>query len=397
MVSKYSAGEQYLGYLYQARYALLLILRSNEEAIISIESLDDVEFNDGDNVELIQLKHHSSPMNLTDRSPDLWKTIRVWSDHVNSGIVDPSKSILSIITTGTAVSNTIAYLLRPNPEIRDEVEALQRLVKAAKSSTNKLLRNAFDEFLSLEDETRSLLVSAIQVLDNSPDITDAEYEIKNEIKYAVRRENIQHLYERLEGWWFGKIIKHLRDHPHQMISKYEVHDKIRDIADQFKPDALPIDFLDAFPPDTPNPDYDSRYFVLQLKAIAIQNKRIEKAIIDYYRAFEQRSKWAREDLLIGDELKQYENKLVDEWERHFLALQDHEGFDETVEELLKQHGRSLYDWMEFDADFNIRPHVTEKYVMRGSYHILANDDNPKVWWHPKFLERLEELLHGVSR
>ena len=36
--------------------------------------------------------------------------------------------------------------------------------------------------------------------------------------------------------------------------------------------------------------------------------------------------------------------------------------------------------------------VTEKYVMRGSYHILADQDPSRVWWHPKFIGRLETLL-----
>jgi hypothetical protein len=48
--------------------------------------------------------------------------------------------------------------------------------------------------------------------------------------------------------------------------------------------------------------------------------------------------------------------------------------------------------MEFTANFPIRPLVTEPYVMRGSYHILANEEKPRVWWHPKFLERLQVLL-----
>ncbi|MBZ5604701.1 MAG: efflux RND transporter permease subunit, partial [Acidobacteriia bacterium] len=44
------------------------------------------------------------------------------------------------------------------------------------------------------------------------------------------------------------------------------------------------------------------------------------------------------------------------------------------------------------ADLRIRPNVSELYVMRGSFHILANKPAPSVWWHPKFLERLSEIL-----
>jgi len=39
--------------------------------------------------------------------------------------------------------------------------------------------------------------------------------------------------------------------------------------------------------------------------------RVEYAIRDYYRASEQRSKWAREELLVDGELQSYERELVE--------------------------------------------------------------------------------------
>lgn len=73
---QYSAASAALGYLYQVRYALLESLRRlrrGQEFIVSIETLDDVVFeNDGDAPELLQTKHHlNRPADLTDSSPDL--------------------------------------------------------------------------------------------------------------------------------------------------------------------------------------------------------------------------------------------------------------------------------------------------------------------------------------
>jgi len=37
--------------------------------------------------------------------------------------------------------------------------------------------------------------------------------------------------------------------------------------------------------------------------------------------------------------------------------------------------------------------VTEPYVARGSFHILANmAPLPRIYWHPLFLGRLRKLL-----
>ena len=177
------------------------------------------------------------------------------------------------------------------------------------------------------------------------------------------------------------------------ISGFEVQDKICEINDQFKPDALPIDFLDLELSDETELSQDDRRFVLQLKEIAINNKRIEKAILDYYKAFEQRSKWLREELVLGDEIEKYEKKLIDEWERYILMLQDEISEDDQENESeLKRIGRNIYNWMEQKADIRIRSGVTEPYVMRGSYHMLADRNPPRVNWHPKFLERLTQLL-----
>jgi hypothetical protein len=94
---------------------------------------------------------------------------------------------------------------------------------------------------------------------------------------------------------------------------------------------------------------------------------------------------------VGDEVESYERRLIDEWERFAAALTEElDGVASEIE--LKRVGRQIFNWMEQTADLRIRPNVSELYVMRGSFHILANKPAPSVWWHPKFVERLSEIL-----
>lgn len=394
MNTEFSAGPQALGYYYQVRHALYLILENREEAELSIESLDDVVFEEGgSSVELIQVKHHiDRKASLTDNSADLWKTIRVWSTNLNEKRILFSDILLTLVTTAKAPDGSIASLLRPDPDPnRDSKSANRRLIDIATNSNNESLKQAFEAFMILSSRQREELVDSIQVLDISPNISDTANKIKEKI-LGVRREHLDGLYERLDGWWFEKVIYHLSGKSRDTITRYEVYDKIVEITEQFYSDALPIDFLDAEPPTSLDSEGANRRFVHQLSIIMVKNRRIEKAIMDYYRAFEQRSRWVREDLLIGDELEKYEKKLVDEWDRHFLALEDEFSIDGAREEELQKFGRQIYKWADVEADIRIRHQVTEKYVMRGSYHILADQDPPRVWWHPKFIERLETLL-----
>jgi hypothetical protein len=71
--SDFSAAPSALGYLFQIRYALVLLLRADEpENVISIEKLDDVAFEeDGEPKQLLQFKHHViNSATLTDSSTD---------------------------------------------------------------------------------------------------------------------------------------------------------------------------------------------------------------------------------------------------------------------------------------------------------------------------------------
>jgi hypothetical protein len=83
--SDFSAAPSAMGYLFQMRSALVLLLRAKEpESVISIEKLDEVAFDEnGVPAQLLQLKHRViNTANLTDSSTDLWKTMRVWATAV---------------------------------------------------------------------------------------------------------------------------------------------------------------------------------------------------------------------------------------------------------------------------------------------------------------------------
>jgi hypothetical protein len=91
-------------------------------------------------------------------------------------------------------------------------------------------------------------------------------------------------------------------------------------TEEFKRSALPVDFKSTTPPLSVVADLDKRPFVRQLRRINVGPARVENAIRDYYRASEQRSRWAREDLLIDGELKIYEQELVEAWQPRFASM-----------------------------------------------------------------------------
>jgi len=391
VMSEFSAGPQAAGYLYQFRQALLLLLQGSEEAELKVEGLDDIDISDATTSSRLhaQVKHHvSRAADLTDASADIWKTIMVWATHLLSGRFPPNVD-LALITTATAPKGSAGAYLREGRE-RSVDDALGILRGVAATSTNRSLAPAFAAFSALSGSQQRFLLERVKIFDGAANLVDVAEDIRAEIRYATHPEFIDLVQERLEGWWLGQIARQLLERPDSALPRLEIHLKLASIAEQFHADALPIDFASSIP-DAIDAAGDKRIFVSQLREVTPNKLRIERCIIDYYRAYEQRSRWLREELLLATDLTDYENRLVDEWERYRLALEDEAAPDESDSAACLVFGRKLLGWMETEAEIPIRERVTEGYVMRGSFHMLADQARPRIWWHPFFLERLEKL------
>ena len=392
--SLFDASDAALGYAYQWRYALLLLLRRMRESVgarLSLEHLDDIAIDEGEAAStLVQTKRHRSrKASLTDASEDLWKTIRVWCEAIAARRINVAETTFALVTTSEAPADSIARLLRP--EARDPEDAERKLLAVAKVSKSTANRAAYDAFKALEPHLRTALVNAMVVLDGAEDVLDLRNRIAQEVMFAADPEHQTAFVERLEGWWFARVIQHLADRTAPPIAAEELNILIGDLRNQFQRDNLPIDFILA-DPETVDAESDPRTFVAQLRLIAVNNIRIEAAIRDFYRAYEPRSRWVREELLHVGELAAYKQRLIEEWKRFRALLEDELGIDTEEEKLA--FGRRFYKWMEFEAKINIRPRCEEPYVMRGSFQMLAN--YCRVGWHPEFLDRLKHLIAEAS-
>jgi hypothetical protein len=379
--NKYGATASATGYLYQCRYALyvgVLAIPENPNLEISIERFDDVAFElAGEPVKLIQAKHHLARKgNLTDASTDLWKTLRIWAERVDADLESAFKTSFVLMTTGNAPDGSAASFLRARD--RDEAAALELLVAVAETSKNESNKPAYTAFLKLLPEARLSLLRAIMVLDSSPNVIDVLDELSSELRHAVAKDHVQLFVERLEGWWFNVVVRALTGVGPTSIPVTAIENKMDELRDGFRRDALPVDYADQMPSDAIVADLDKRPFVRQLRLISVGPKRVEYAIRDYYRAYEQRSRWAREDLLVNGEIESYERQLIEAWEPRFEAARE-ELAEGCPDEHKIQAGRKIFDWAEKEADFPLRT-VRQRFLTHGSFHILAN--RHVVGWHP---------------
>lgn len=250
-MSNHQASEQMIGYLYQVRYALALLLDDdNSNSQISIEKFDDVALIDG-NVpkELVQLKHHVNKAgNLTDKSTDLWRTLKVWLDLVSESPDLIAETNFLIITTASAPDNTVAASLKKDSGIKrtpDMVDALYQTLKdVCTESESQSNRRFYEAFLSADENLAKCLINKIYVLDNANNIIDVEKRIRKQVRISCTRKYENKVMERLEGWWYRQVIEGLYSDTPIFISQDQVINYVVSTSQEYANDNLPIDIFD---------------------------------------------------------------------------------------------------------------------------------------------------------
>ncbi|MDA9526206.1 hypothetical protein XI06_39185 [Bradyrhizobium sp. CCBAU 11434] len=380
--SKFGAVAPFLGYLYQCRQALLLSIqlsKSFPSLTISIEKFDDVAIESaGVPAVQLQLKHHITPGALTDKSPDIWKTLRVWSEQTLDNPQLPFETRFVLFTTGCAGEGTAAAALRLGRTRQDEERALALLEEAAKSSKSQETKAAREAFMDLSPAARRSLIASFLVFDKAPNITNVRAEIEDMLAFAVPAQHIDALVDNLEGWWGAAVIRSLTDDSEPPLSLLALRAKVDELASAFRRGDLLL-----------NPELgaaltgveltsDNRTFVRQMRCIGLGQSPIDMAKRDYYKATTQRSEWVRENALFDGEAQRYDDSLVDRWQRECMALAEETNL--SSEDIKKSYGRQIFHWANrYQAPFRNRH---EAWLTTGSFHLLA--DNIRVGWHPDF-------------
>lgn len=393
-MTSHDASSSAIGYLYQVRWALLELLRGARERpdmALTLEKFDDVAWEDsgGDPQELLQLKHHKhSNGSLTDKSADMWRTLKVWMD--DPQFRDISGPDLSIVTTATAPPGTAASYLRR--EARDVASAVGLLDKAAASSKEKhKTAAARAQWLKLSDADRIGIVQRMYVLDGHLPIEELDGALEDALWFAAPQGRTADFLAVLDSWWMGVAIDLLRK-ARRSIRADELKAKLDDIRDGFHPDNLittvpRVDGTDVMK------QYRERRFVSQLLWIGATPVALKRAVADFHRAVTQTTHWVDRNLLEMSEFDTFKDALTDEWELAFDdMLQDLP--DDASDEEKKQAGTVLYRRLRDSTAVQVRPRYTEEFYARGIRHELA--DGCTKGWHPDFEELVETLTVGTA-
>lgn len=372
--------------------------RGQQDSLVQLrlEALDDIVFErHGLPTDLLQTKHQVRPTaNLTASNVDVWRTLNVWMDVWPQ--VRDSAPLLHMVTTATAPAGSPLCYLREDPMVRDIQKALDGLIDAAEASTNRTTQVWRQKFLEMDRDQRRQLLGCVVIEDGSATAREIDEPLTAIFRYAIRRGQEEAFLQHLKGWWAGVAVR-LMDRSLPAITASDVQSQIEVLVDQFRSDTLPVSpdiIQQRYAAEDVEP-YRDRTFVQQLLWIAMEERRLWKAIRDYHRSFTQRSEWLRMNLVAETELDTFAFALHDEWEQIFdskVAAMASTG--NITPEMV---GQDILAHLATACRAKLRERFDHPWFTRGMLHALAEGyAGYQIGWHPDFEQKLESLLAHVS-
>jgi len=405
--SEFAAGDSFLGYIYQCEYALFHLLdRDKPISQVSIETLDDIVLGDlSDPQALLQLKLHGPNQDgvarhLTDRSADLWKTIRVWSTLIRDNRIDPSATAFFLLTTSPLNSRPgIDHWLAPPKEgsSRDVKRAAIELQRIANEilatpglAANNPIISAASIFLSLSEQQRHDLVRNFVIVTGSPTIADLRQQIDNRLRASgCTIETHQGFVETIVGWWYRQCVNCLDAKDGRVITFEALERKMAETAKSLILPGLPhYTELEQAPDENQVATFLGWLFVRQLLLLGLkpENELVASAIVDFYKADGHRKKWLEELRLDRLDLSAFESDIRGIWATNFgLAQTEVDSCQAGPDPLtaLQRLGLRVLQ-QTITAKLPTLRGFEGDYLGRGSLHIMANGPAPNIGWHPNW-------------
>lgn len=390
-----SAAPAATGYLYQCQYALWHLIRMGRQGRcggIRLETRDDVEFEaEGTPLELLQTKHRKAGRRLTNRSLDLWKSVRNWSSLVSDGAMNPPQTDLILVATESVPGPKHAawHLVPPShatfigapiankvERARDHGRAYELLSAEAtaiiQSGAQEALVPGAEAFLSLTEGKRRRIVQSIVIVEAVPDIVRLNQMLLAELAGGVvRRERYQTLLDLVLGWWYRRIIEALAAEDGAWILFVELENHVAECVRVLAAESLPL-YNDA-PAEGVLAEFEGWNFIKQLAAINLAKGAAATAKVNFYRAEGHLARWQRETLLDPTVIRRYRDDLHDLWAEEFeLGIADDCSDPCRV-------GRQIYGTVMRRPVAALQG-FQGNFLVPGLFQIMANDLS--LGWHP---------------
>ena len=391
-MKSHEATEPYIGYVFQGQFALILLLDAGDEEGVGIETADDVELLSSSQPTLFQLKHsRGNPPTLTEKNSGLWKTLGIWIENTT---LYPKNNLVFVTCAELKEGNPLQSLCQSGSDrkavlvvLENEAKNVIQEVETARLTGQRIPHTerspACHAFMNLDSKARLDLLKRIIVKPESFNANQVMEEIAKRLDRLVKISLRQALYQRLLEWWDLQVVSALLGKRDRVLQKHELHEKFHSLMTELGTDSLTNDFSEIKPTNDELEGELGGCMERQIRVVKGGESRIHRAAIARWQARNQRDRWMRDNLAAAASLKQYDERLIDEWRGQYEPLCD--DVRTTSDEEKCKAGLQLLDWTHNTAPSVVQPPKStwsDPFLTRGSYQQLSEE--MRVGWYPEF-------------
>jgi hypothetical protein len=381
---------QFLGYSLQTTECLRQLLVASPGSFVSVEVIDDVGVENADGTSVaVQTKSALASNPISDRSEEWWKAVASWIIASTEKTLDCKKTTFQLHVFSPKVGPLAQLFAKANThdEAVSAIEAARlELWGPSPEYPKKLsvadgLKNHVATVFGADPDVAARVVMAFTLTFGSGSSRDDVMQLlKSKI---VPQDVLDHILDKCLGWVKSKIesaievgqppaisVDDFLAETNAFVTKLRFENMLNDFSEQ--PSAADVE------------QHHRRTYVNQLRLIDADDDEVLRAINSYLRAATNRSEWASLFLVYADSFDEYEAALRTYWNN----TKKQQELDYSAEVAEKRGQRLYLDCMKLRRNLEGRE-VPDDFTS-GSFHMLADDSDLTLGWHPDFKQKLGE-------
>jgi len=392
-LSDHSAPGSNAGFSFQFERALHYLAKSSAGSLVGVETDDDVAVRAPDATRILEQDKHSIQKDAApfgDRSKDLWNTLAIWIEALDSGEVVAGKTLFMMVTNKTlpdCIAQKFARARSSEDEIDEFITALEAAAKSPPDGIKALVTRV------LRPESRSNLRNLIprcRLADAS--VGAAAQELRANTIACLQlpawcSKSADSIADELLGWmhkialanWQAKKPAWIeRDHfVNQLHAILDL--RKRHISRERAEHLIPVG-------DEKVGEKRGSLFVKQLHLITDDDSAVDTSIREFIRCNIEKARLSAEGNITDDDWLAFESTLLARWQKiRSRVIRTRPGTPE------KDVGYEIFtDTTDAHCEKLAGSDTEQVYLTSGTYHRLA--EMIHVGWHPRFEELMRELL-----
>jgi hypothetical protein len=391
-LADHSAPGSNAGFSFQFERALYWLAISSAGSVVGVETDDDVAVLGTDSAQILEQDKHSIQKDAEpfgDRSKDLWNTLRIWIEALDSGEVNAGTTLFMMVTNKT-LPECIAQRMG-QAKSDDEIDACVAALERASTNPTDGIRSLVERVMRRESRPNlRKLIERCRLADASQDTAGA----------GLRAKTIGHLQlpewcasagdsilNELLGWMHKTALASWQQKQPAWIKRDHFVNQLHAIIDLRKR-RISRERAEHLIPvgDDKIGEKKGSLFVKQLHLITDDDSVVDTSIREFIRCNIEKARLSAEGNITDDDWLTFESTLLSRWDKIRARItRTRQGTPE------KDVGFEIFtDTTEAHCEKLAGSDTEQVYLTSGTYHRLA--ELIQVGWHPRFQELMRDLL-----